>query len=357
MSRNENFDIGREPLQHVNTLQLQNSHVRGPVSFLNPTRAIFQPQRHKFPGAYPRDDERDRSEHHRDGRGAEDVQFQWRSRDNRKGRHALLVKPAKDTDRARYIVPLNTATVRATLKGIWRMASYAPYWDVSYLVAFSFTIGSVIWVLNAFFGWLPLVKPSSEFKNEESATGVTAFVGATVFEVGSVLLLLEAVNEHTTGCFGWAFEKVVREEGMRVFRVRPDRETCFHHHSNTQNVVGKGQKTHKTLLSHSHTISSPDGRSFQFFPSLSDLRNHYFREIGFLASFSQFMGATIFWISGFTALPGINDHLSQGLSDGIFWTPQVVGGIGFIISRYFISIYTRMRISLLADFIPGIPST
>ena len=33
-------------------------------------------------------------------------------------------------------------------------------------------------------------------------------------------------------------------------------------------------------------------------------------------------------ISGFTALPGINDKMSQGLLDGIYWVPQIVGGSG-----------------------------
>lgn len=29
-------------------------------------------------------------------------------------------------------------------------------------------------------------------------------------------------------------------------------------------------------------------------------------------------------ISGFTALPGINNKMSQGLLDGIYWVPQMV---------------------------------
>ena len=32
-------------------------------------------------------------------------------------------------------------------------------------------------------------------------------------------------------------------------------------------------------------------------------------------------------ISGFTALPGINNKMSQGLLDGIYWVPQMVSTI------------------------------
>ena len=46
------------------------------------------------------------------------------------------------------------------------MVTYFPYWDVSWLVAWSFTLGSVIWIINAFFSWLPLVDPQTEFSNE-----------------------------------------------------------------------------------------------------------------------------------------------------------------------------------------------
>ena len=76
------------------------------------------------------------------------------------------------------------------------------------------------------------------------------------------------------------------------------------------------------------------GRSWVWFPSAHDLGVHYLRELGFLASFAQFYGATIFWISGFTALPGINNKMSQGLLDGIYWAPQILGGTGFILSGY-----------------------
>lgn len=74
--------------------------------------------------------------------------------------------------------------------------------------------------------------------------------------------------------------------------------------------------------------------SWTWFPSVYELKTHYLREIGFLACMFQLLGATIFWISGFTALPGVNNKMSQGLLDGLFWAPQVIGGSGFIVSGY-----------------------
>jgi hypothetical protein len=72
-------------------------------------------------------------------------------------------------------------------------------------------------------------------------------------------------------------------------------------------------------------------RRFIFFPSNPQL----WREIGFVASFVQFWAASIFWISGWTGLPEILSSIksqSTKLEDGVYWTPQVIGGSGFVIA-------------------------
>lgn len=91
--------------------------------------------------------------------------------------------------------------------------------------------------------------------------------------------------------------------------------------------------------------TNSSGRSWVWFPSMHELTTHYLKELGFLACLAQFIGATVFWvgsipyvelailaydmqISGFTALPGVNNKISQGLLDGVYWIPQIVGGSG-----------------------------
>lgn len=122
------------------------------------------------------------------------------------------------------------------------MITQYPYWDVSYLIAVVFTLGSMLWVFSAFFVWLPLVKPSTEFKDEILfAGGITVFIGATIFEIGSVLLMFKAVNENRSGCFGWALERVLKGDGEKAdtIRLTPDKDRCAHHHTNRGNLVGK----------------------------------------------------------------------------------------------------------------------
>jgi hypothetical protein len=160
--------------------------------------------------------------------------------------------------------------------------------------------GSVVWVVNGFFVWLPIQYPATEFSGEVGmAGGITAFIGATIFEIGSVLLMLEAINEDRTECFGWALEEAIESRGLLL---QPDPEGCTHNHQSR-----KGKK----------------GRPWEWWPTWSELKTHYLREIGFLACLSQFIGATIFWIAGFTSLSPIYDVLSTPVANGVYWLPQV----------------------------------
>lgn len=318
---------------------LESTHVSGPIAFLNPTRVHFRPA--------PKSKERQEEEELQQQAGAvtttgkqPSVEYLWRARDNRKGRHALHVKYAPEQHGPGHVLPESTARPQYVLRILVRMVTYFPYWDVSYLVAAIFTLGSVVWVVNSFFAWLPLVDPSTTFSGESTiGGGVSGFIGATIFEIGSVLLLLEAVNENHASCFGWAVENVVkrlesREDLINTTEVRPlESHDCSHHHSNKGSFLRDGLRERST----------DDQRSFEWLPSLSELRSHYFHELGFLASFVQLIGATIFWIAGFTGLPGILNHMSQGLTDGVYWTPQIVGGCCFVISGFLFTIETQPK--------------
>ncbi|KAJ5770942.1 uncharacterized protein N7511_002993 [Penicillium nucicola] len=350
MSRHSHFQSGREPLQDQSDLELRRSHVSGPVHFLNPTWAHYtvtrQPQtKAPAPG---------------EAQPHPPIEHLWRSRDNRKGRHALRVDTKAIPQETGYTAPPVTHSTSAISKGILRMLTSVPYWDVSYLVAITFTIGSMIWIINAFFVWLPLEDPQTTFSGETlTGGGVSAFIGATVFEIGSVLLLLEAINANQTGCFGWALESVLskttseEDEGHAhtpaSTKIMPTIQECRHHHANRRSLffakhAHPSDSRHEDLADYpGYVTSSPDGRSFRWVPSLSELRSHYFHELGFLASLIQFLAASIFWIAGLTGLPGIYNHMSQGVADGVYWVPQIVGGMGFILSGLLFTLETQSK--------------
>ncbi|KAF1987223.1 integral membrane protein [Aulographum hederae CBS 113979] len=335
MTRGDTFHPDRRPLQQENALQIRNEQVNGPFKTLNPTRAVFNHEKSSDENknsiaSQNQSAHQNTQEHHSPG----SLEFHWASRNNRKGRHQLKIRGPQSALPGSG-VPRPTTHWREICKGIGRIVTRYPVWDISWLVAYLFTWGSIIWVINGFFVFLPILRQATEFQNEVLVGGgITAFIGATIFEVGSILLILESYNENRTGCFGWAVEHALDEHGHEVGsvpKILPN--NCTHHHLNRKNLVGKGVEDHEKHNG-KESSSSPNNnrKSWVWYPSWEDLRTHYMYEIGFLASLSQLIGATIFWISGFTALPGILDHLSLGLEDGIYWTPQVIGGTGFIVS-------------------------
>jgi len=362
-------------MRHVPALQLKRDKIHGPFPFLNPTQAHFaHVSTNKSSAESEASDENERvtaqtsngatdratartsdgaNDSHPEEVPASSVEYKWTSRNNRKGRHALVVTPA-DSAYAQYATPPPTSATKEVMKGIWRMFTYYPFWDISWLVAQIFTWGSVIWVVNAFFALLPFTNAETDFPGETLfGGGITAFIGATVFEIGSVFLMLEAVNENRAGCFGWALEQVYDEHfghaatERGIARVVP--EACSHHHSNKKNLVGKApsgatatavEKQPDARVSADGT--PPGGKSWVWWPSWRELRTHYFHDLGFIACSCQMFGATVFWISGFTALPGIYDNLAPiAVLNGVYWVPQMVGGMFFTLSGALFTIETQ----------------
>ena len=206
----------------------------------------------------------------------------------------------------------------------------------------------MVWVVNGFFVWFPIVAPSTKFPHESTwGGGWTGFVGATVFEVGSVLLMIEAVNENRTDCFGWALEETA--DGFRHLRKH---HRCRHHHALKRSLVSPSP-----LSEHADYDSSqgPDwaARTWSWWPTWYELRTHYIREIGFLACSTQFAAATIFWISGFTGLPGIIGKFSRAAENWAYWFPQVLGGSGFIISSLLFMVEAQPRWYIMAPGVLG----
>jgi hypothetical protein len=152
MGRSSNFAPGRLPshLLANRVLQSSPSGTKGPISFLNPTRLSFQRRRH---GASKDESEplenSSRLDESADEQPADDVNFKWTSRNNRKGRHQLEVKNASDPSTASYLTPQSTSKPREVLRTVWRMFVSYPVWDISWIVAYLFEWGSIVWVINA----------------------------------------------------------------------------------------------------------------------------------------------------------------------------------------------------------------
>ena len=259
------------------------------------------------------------------------------------GRHALIIPSHVSKEDA----PQITSEWSAVGKGIWRMCTTFAWWDVSWWIAVLFSVGSALFIVSAFFYWLPLEAPSTEFPGETLAGGgILSAIGATLFQIGAFLLIVEACNENQAGCFGWALEQAFSHDDDSTASpenkeasdkatggvTKPTSGFCDHHH------VHGIHKRSKVELQHPGA-----NRKWEWWPTWHELTTHYFHEIGFLASFSEAVGATIFWISGIMALPGIYNNLSQPVLWGVYWLSYLVGGVLFVVSAGFYLLETQQN--------------
>ncbi|KAF7323645.1 hypothetical protein MKEN_00585200 [Mycena kentingensis (nom. inval.)] len=273
--------------------------------FLHPTHAVLALSGHPAAAA----DEKP------DGNEKPKRELEWTSRDHRKHRH--LVEDPR-TGRTR---PAHQDAKKASQGVLGRIGNMrrVEYWNVSWWVAVLFTLGSIVWVVNGFYAFLPYLLPArfSVDANMEG-TGWTAWLGATIFEFGALAGLWEAWNRGDVADFGWNVGRLARVH----------RESESESPNSTPNLK---------------TEASPQKPKHEWI--WFSTSGKYFHELGFLAAFVQYWAATIFWISGFTAIPTIQNAISsnQGLLDGVFWTPQVIGGTGFIIASALMMLETQKR--------------
>src|SRR5204862_3223254 len=123
----EYFHPKYEPFgDHAGSQQRQHpiSHITGPFSWMNPTRVLATPPtldgaQHWSPSELASNNE---ARHCHESVVTGEIKFHWRTRDNRKGRHALQIIPVGESAKG-HIVPLQSSSWRSTLKGIHRMVT------------------------------------------------------------------------------------------------------------------------------------------------------------------------------------------------------------------------------------------
>lgn len=250
------------------------------------------------------------------------------------------------------------------------MFTVFPYWDVSWLIGVSFTVGCALFIACGFFYWMPIAYPETTFSHEKDvAGGLTSFIGATLFQIGAFLLMLEAWNDRAETKFGSAVDTFFSEfsfrRGNRQDPPTPEGEkgsdtetpgttpgddaaTTTSGSGSRSTAAGSSAEdpeeqatTQQQAMSKSRVgNTNPFGeREWQWLPTWHDVKTHYIYEIGFLASATMALGATIFYLCGILALPGIN--LSVQAKWGIYYLPYLVGGILFTLASLFYILETQ----------------
>ncbi|KAK4683500.1 hypothetical protein P7C73_g6752, partial [Tremellales sp. Uapishka_1] len=255
-----------------------------------------------------------------------DQTVEWQSRRARKGRYTSKLhhvgsgegQNGKDDSHSIY---LRIQNVEDELKPHLVV-------DVSFWIAILFTLGSVVWVVNGFLVWFPDLRPNLATTAFSLSGAATAFVGGSVFELGSYLMVVEALDRGRESNFGTALGKVLHH-----------RRRMNNSSSNSNDLSANSSRTNVE-----DEQNGPEGAAKGFVwwgkPMWHDL--------GYLAALVQLFAATIFWVSTLTGLPGVIPGFAEGegsvaIVDVFFWTPQVIGGMGFIVSSLILMIEVQTK--------------
>ncbi|RDX49411.1 hypothetical protein OH76DRAFT_1403630 [Lentinus brumalis] len=281
-----------------------------PLPFFHPTRASFVP-------------------HHSSAKDQVEggPNARWSSRASRKHRYsrrpiriATAERPKGGTSREGTLrdgVSLLEQRVRHTEDQVKVHLA----WDLSFWIAVIFVLGSTVWIINGFFLFLPLVDIGTD---NFAASAWSAFVGGTLFEVGSYLMYVEALNAGHEEMFAPALWELVAHQSNTI--------------SDPPSPDSQSDTAEKGLT------GAEGGRHTSKFRWIGF---GSWRELGFLACFIQMWAATIFWVSTITGLPnvihGLPENPPTAITDVFYWTPQVLGGTGFIISSLLLMIEVQKK--------------
>lgn len=348
-ARSEVFDTEYEPFRDDDDLQLQRDKVTGPFRFMNPTRALF---------SYTAE----RTEDHLDSRGIDleakrsqdtgegfdfhgaDVEYKWTSRNNRKGRHAIIIRESQERVNP-YATPPATTGPRPMLKGIWRMLTVFTLHDVSYLLAVAFTLACVLLVINAILSFLPYV--NHRVHNSDTLYRIQAILGAlgcTLFFSGTLFAFAEAVNVNRRGCFGWKLVRVSHPanphstdslaETAALTLLVPD-GSCVHHHDSYKVVAGHPESWNQAVLDRRASSLRPEHRHLRtkqpwiWLPSWQEVRTHLRYDFGFVTATMLVLSSAVYCAMAWAALATV---CKTGEVAPWIRFPQLVAALGFVAS-------------------------
>ena len=349
---------------------LHRVHATGPSKRLNPTSVHMHVRWH--------DDDNGSNETNEpatDSAASKELALLWRSRDNRKGRGSVAIPNSA------YPIPHNSPPMTLNLehlaKGIVRMFTTFPYWDMAFWSGWSYSVGSVMFVMDGAFAWGPIAFPSTDLGagEEKYAVPLLFFFGALFYQVGATMAYLEAVND---GSFaGSALKRFLDDDEHTKKDLLDEKLHSFFGHLVPHRHHGQNDEKAEETVDPEAGWRSKDTRArpgsiypdskhpaprrggldlgeveegeageyltWRWWPTWHRLRTHHIYETGYLACTIQLFGATLYGITGVVVLPGILDSLSQWQENAAYWIPQIVASTCFLSAGVLFTIETQEK--------------
>ena len=307
----------------------------------------------------------------------------WRSRDNRKGRNSVVIPrtsmaypnlPSKNR-------PVYSSSFKGVGRNLYRMAFSFPYWDMAFWSGWSYTWGSVLFVIDGVWAWGPVGWNVTWKVEADYLIGIFFFVGALLYQLGAVMAYLEAVND---GSFhGSAMKRFLEghedekkamldqkvsdffghlnplherkrhaeeeAEAKRMAEVDPNAGWKSIHRRERPGSIYPGSKLPAPRRGGVDLGEAEEGESHEYlqwrwWPTWHALRTHHVYEIGYIACSIQLFGATLYSWCGLVSLPGISSTWKTNADFyGGYWFPEIFGSCCFLGASFMFLLETQEK--------------
>ncbi|BGP19794.1 hypothetical protein JCM10213_003103 [Rhodosporidiobolus nylandii] len=290
------------------------------------------------------------------------LSWRWSSRAHRKGVPPIPIVEGEKKEEAaeeggRAMSVRKEGWSAKGPRDVWRFVRETRWWgwdlgDISWWIAFIFTLGSVFWCIQGIMVFCYFSNTSTAFLNTEAAF---AFLGGTVFWAGAYLGWVEALNPaELGGSFGWE----VKAEGRLLLQPRRAHSSLGLRRRHFGSYAPSSALSSSSLSS---TPSTPSPQRKWLWFAFPPLRRPSppdspisWRNLGYLANTVQFFGATCFQVSVICGLPGVLP--ASGAEGGVeqqgrveriwvaaYWVMQVVGSPCFVFAGLVFAIEVQKR--------------
>lgn len=270
----------------------------------------------------------------------------------RQRRQSSVALPPEDDIHLPWYIHLRNA-----LFGSLNMFTSFPYWDMAFWSGWSYTWGSVLFVMDGAWAWTPQRWPDSEFPGEAKyGVGLLFFFGALLYELGATMAYLEAIND---GCFsGSALKRHLEGHDDDAKQLLDAKLHLFfghmiphhHRHDDEEDHLEK-QRTWDAEAQRRTAVDMGDDEKDKFheyltwrwWPTWKCFKEYHIKDVGYVACSIQLFGATLYGICGVISLPGILDTFTDGQEIGGYWVPQTVASCCFLTAGILFTYETQPR--------------
>lgn len=251
------------------------------------------------------------------------------------------------------------------------METTFPYRDLAFQSAFSYAMGSTLFIIGSAWAFQPEAFPDHHYHAGLNNPGVplTTLLGCVFFQTGAGIARLEAINQGYL--HGSTMQRLVDIHQDQAKRLSDDtthhilarlypvnrRRDADAEYANivdeslnletqsprSRDLHGRERGIYYIEQPNRASSSTSAPRRWRWWPTCHDLRTHLIHDIGFLACCIQEFGVTVYTFSSIALFAAVWTALGSSGQLFAYWIPQTLASLCFIVASMMFTLETQEK--------------